>query len=347
MAQPVTAAKIEELRARVKGDPKSRLFYPLAEELRKVGQLQEAEDVLVAGLAGNPSYLSAWVGLGRVLREEGKLPGAIEALNKALTVDRENIVVARLLAEIYLELGEKVEAIKKFKLVHALLPADLEVEAQINQLERDLNSQLFAPVAVAPDEDVSAGIPIETAEPLEVLEEAASQQPAPVASDEVQLEAPAPPTNIAPVGINPSPFVPSDEEHLWQEDSEAVAASIPQAEPLSATGDEVIAEESVPFATEKAGAALGEVARPLLAATDLTATVTMGDLYAQQGYNDSARDIYEKILASHPDDDEVRMKLRALPTPDVDGTAGRRRAVAEKLEGWLAKVVRREGLGRV
>ena len=68
MAQTATNPKIEELRGRLKADPKSRLFYPLAEELRKINQCEEAENVLRQGLSSHPTYLSAWVSLGRTLR---------------------------------------------------------------------------------------------------------------------------------------------------------------------------------------------------------------------------------------------------------------------------------------
>src|SRR5437773_1797504 len=139
MAQPATTPKIEELRFRLKTDAKSRLFYPLAEELRKAGQFAEAEHVLRTGLVHHPSYLSAWVSLGRVLRELKNDPEAVEALNKALQVDPGNVVAARLLADSYLALGEKLEALKKYKLVHALLPGDEDLEAMIERLENDLN----------------------------------------------------------------------------------------------------------------------------------------------------------------------------------------------------------------
>jgi cytochrome c-type biogenesis protein CcmH/NrfG len=128
MAQ-ATNAKIEELRFRVKTDPKSRLFFPLAEELRKVSAHADAEAVLRAGLEHHPTYLSAWVSLGRVLREGKNDPGAVEALTKALQLDPGNVVAARLLADAYLAQGEKLEALKKYKLVHALMPADEELEA--------------------------------------------------------------------------------------------------------------------------------------------------------------------------------------------------------------------------
>src|SRR5919205_2230526 len=110
MAQPATNAKIEELRFRLKTDPKSRLFYPLAEELRKVSRFEEAEQVLRTGLEHHPTYLSAWVSLGRVLRDQHKNDGASEALKKALQLDPGNVVAARLLADAYLALGDKVEA---------------------------------------------------------------------------------------------------------------------------------------------------------------------------------------------------------------------------------------------
>ena len=145
MAQTATNPKIEELRGRLKADPRSRLFYPLAEELRKINQYDEAEGVLRNGLSSHPSYLSAWVSLGRVLRELKKNNEATEALNKALQLDPGNVVAARLLADAYLELGEKVEAIKKYKLVYALLPSDDELEGVIARLDAEINAPISIP----------------------------------------------------------------------------------------------------------------------------------------------------------------------------------------------------------
>ena len=135
--------KIEELRARVAADPGSRMFFPLAEELRKAGHLEEAERVLRGGIETHSSYLSAWVSLGRVMAALGRHGEAVVALNRALQLDPENVVAARLSAESYLAMGEKVEAIKKFKLVHAFIPSDQEIQAQIETLERQLNPEKY------------------------------------------------------------------------------------------------------------------------------------------------------------------------------------------------------------
>ncbi len=146
MAQQASSPKIEELRFRLKTDPKSRLFFPLAEELRKIDQYGEAEQVLRAGLAQHPTYLSAWVSLGRVLREAHKQQEAVEALIKALHLDPGNVVAARLLADSYQDLGERLEAIKKYKLVRALLPTDdEELDAKIAKLDQELNAPPHAP----------------------------------------------------------------------------------------------------------------------------------------------------------------------------------------------------------
>ncbi len=155
MAQPGINAKLEELQFRLKTDPKSRLFFQLAEELRRHGKLAEAEQVLRSGLQVHTSYLSAWVSLGRVLREQSKNAEAVEALTTAMQVDPGNVVAARLLADAYLDLGEKVEAIKKYKLVHALMPSDEELEAKIASLDREIQSPspVSLPVSSTPERE--------------------------------------------------------------------------------------------------------------------------------------------------------------------------------------------------
>lgn len=161
MAQTPTSPKIEELRFKLKTDPKSRHFYPLAEELRKIGQHEEAEKILLEGLEKHPAYLSAWIGLGRVLKDANRHREAIESFHKGLVIDPGNLVAARLIAESHLALGEKVEAIKKFKLVNALMPGDEEIEAHIEALEQELNAPPSAeveqlPVEPAPLEESSS-----------------------------------------------------------------------------------------------------------------------------------------------------------------------------------------------
>lgn len=268
MAQPATSPKIEELRFRLKTDPKNRIFYPLAEELRKIGQFAEAEQVLRTGLTNHPTYLSAWVSLGRVLRELKNDAGAVEALNRALQLDPGNVVAARLLADAYLNMGEKVEAIKKYKLVHALLPADEEIEATIEKLERDLNPPAPAltvpsaataspadempfapepeqPAASSPAAEESPFAPETEASPFEApLHEVAA---APAAGDAEAPFAPPPPvfgdeTATFPPGRRMPPSIQRIQEET------AAAGESPFAPPAEAPA-EVLAG---PWATDEA-----------------------------------------------------------------------------------------------
>ena len=240
MAQPASTPKIEELRFKVKTDPKSRLFFPLAEELRRVGAGAEAEQVLRTGLSSHPTYLSAWVSLGRVLREQQKNQEAVEALTKALQLDPGNVVAARLLADAYLALGEKVEAIKKYKLVHALLPADTELEAVIARLDREIN-----PVVMP----VSAPEPESEPEPEPAVDESPFAEEAAAPATETEPEPERAPES--------SPFAaerPGDETSPWARgiDSYADAFAARQQEQRieEETGDVEpmsVAHEESPF----------------------------------------------------------------------------------------------------
>src|ERR1700726_3669711 len=63
--------RLTQLRARWQGDPSSRVFLQLAEEYRHLGRVQDALQVLDAGLKEHPGYLSALVAKGRCLLELG------------------------------------------------------------------------------------------------------------------------------------------------------------------------------------------------------------------------------------------------------------------------------------
>ncbi len=274
MAQPATNPKIEELRFRLKTDPKNRIFYPLAEELRKVGQLGEAEQVLRAGLAFHPTYLSAWVSLGRVLRDQKNDGAAVEALSKALLLDPGNVVAARLLGDAYLTLGEKIEAIKKYKLVQALMPGDEEVDSIVESLDAELNPPAAtpplpppaeaqpvaeAPVAEAPAEAESPFAPEEspfapepeTAPFPTATTEMPFAQPLETASEETPF---APPAEVGEVTVRMRPPKPMPESPFA-----AAAEPVAPEEPFAATSSELTAAHAdsseMPF-----GDAAGEAA---------------------------------------------------------------------------------------
>ncbi len=361
MAQPATNPKIEELRFRLKTDPKSRLFYQLAEELRRAGQYQESEHVLRTGLTVYPAYLAAWVSLGRCLRDQKNEEGAVEALTTALQLDPGNVVAARLLADAYLALGDKLAALKKYKLVHALLPADEELRGVIDRLDNELREPEAVPggaaaasAAEAFDEEPAAEAPATPQEPAPEPEPAAEaaaapQEPEPVPEspfdqtlppfeeaeqsleEEMRVEEATADVESMSVAHDESPF----EEPAGTADSIAIEAPLGMqivSAPLAAdvpafVNEELPPADSTPVFDTPEPEAVAETG-------DVSSTITMADLYARQGLVDDARQIYESILARDPDNAEVHAKLAAI-TP-----RGNPKVVV--LERWLAKVSRRE-----
>jgi tetratricopeptide (TPR) repeat protein len=375
MAQPAMNAKIEELRFRLKTDPKSRLFYPLAEELRKAGQSPEAEQVLRTGLVHHPTYLSAWVSLGRALREQKKDADAVEALSRAMQLDPGNVVAARILGDAYLSLGDKVEAIKKYKLVHALMPSDAELEATIASLDRDLNPPVVETLAPEPEPGPASTVEdtvvvaMPHREELEAAEESPFDRTLPPFGEAARVLGEQ--ARVDEATGDDEPMHLAHEESPFEEPvSDYTAASLTVEAPVgmhiaaAPLGAEVpapvIEEEELPpiDAAPIAPEPVSEEADVFAPTEDVTNTPTMADLYARQGLTDDARHIYENILARDPSNDEVRAKLDELhggqasvPVEhDANGEGQAGLSVLHegsnpkitRLETWLSKVSRKE-----
>ncbi|MHB9001476.1 MAG: tetratricopeptide repeat protein, partial [Thermoanaerobaculia bacterium] len=110
-----------------------------------------------------------------------------------------------------------------------------------------------------------------------------------------------------------------------------------QAEPPPAEPNEA------PPVVERPMVRREEEREPTHAESDLTATLTMADLYSRQGYVTAAREIYERILATDPGNVAVRQRLSALPLGDAQSPEVRRRETVQRLEKWLTRVARHEG----
>ena len=346
MAQPATNPKIEELRGRLKADPKSRLFYPLAEELRKISQFNEAESVLRLGLSSHPTYLSAWVSLGRVLRDQKKNTEAAEALNKALLLDPGNVVAARLLADSYLDLGEKVEAIKKYKLVYALLPSDDALEGMIETLQAEIDAPPVIPEPEMPFEITGRGdqTPTQAAPSDErVFDETGSSilkkqrmdietgdsEPMRAAHADSPFEEPG-----VIEGYGPDAFAIEQPGGMHLTGAPMTAElpmplpfdSLPaETAPPQTTEPTVPADEADVFEPAGSGIAPGIMTRGYAVTSsmdpideaDFARTIRMADLYAAEGSFAEARDIYEDLLARDPNNASIRSKLEALVPPSV------------------------------
>lgn len=333
MAEEETNSRIADLKARLEADPGSRVFYQLGEELRKSDRAEEAEDVLRQGLEKHPAYLSAWISLGRALKEMSRSEEAIDVLNRAFQLDRQNVVVARLLGESYSEIGEHVEAIKKYKLVAALHPADEEVQEKIQELEKILGDEGSLEQRTAP--------PPKPAAPVEDRPAEQPSDEAPVETEAFRVEVP----ERQPEGTDlfGAPEEP-EEDSSFPEPVEPTWAShdVPEEEEPAGEFAEPVPEPVDTSEGEPEDTYLPEAAAE--ADDDVVATVTMGDLYARQGHVDQARSIYRRVLDREPDHRDAQERLDAIaqedqgePTVEEPESSPEKRKI-RRLEEWLAKV---------
>lgn len=132
---------LKRLKEKVDKDPNSKLFFPLAEEYKKVGMLDEAIDVLMKGLNSQPDYMSARVSLGKIYLEKSMVNEARAEFEKVINSKPDNLFAHRKLAEIYRNLGERDKALEEFRMVLTLNPLDEDTVRTITEIEKELTVQ--------------------------------------------------------------------------------------------------------------------------------------------------------------------------------------------------------------
>jgi tetratricopeptide (TPR) repeat protein len=174
---PPESTRIADLRRRVEADPSSIAFAQLAEEYRRAGNYEAAEQCCRTGLTRHPAYLSARVTLGRTLIELGKLDEAEQELQFVLKSAPDNLAAIRGMAEIHQRRGHLETALDYFRRALPLARHDPEIEEIVKQINRDLGA--------APPPEQPSGLSF--AEARDEFLSALSRLP------EASLEAPAAP----------------------------------------------------------------------------------------------------------------------------------------------------------
>jgi tetratricopeptide (TPR) repeat protein len=333
-------SEITKLTERIAKDPKSKLFVPLAEEYKKIGDIETAIYVLTEGLKNNPGYATARSFLGRLLMDKGDLAGAQKEFEDVVKAIPDNLLAQRKLGDIYALQGKADNAIAHYKAVVALNPKDQETVVLIADLEagRGVTGRIAKtkpqPVAdqaktpeklkpaVPPPVQAAAAQPIpnqplspQPSKPAEKTAPSRTARPAPEpeAAEEVLVVEPLEPEHA---GQEPSSGVP---DFLAEKEPEPVAADSGQgvvsggffedeSQVLdeSQLGEEVL--ETVVFPAE--GEA--EVPAESLKKSDDFTTDTLAELYIAQGFYEKAIDIYDRMLAENPGHQGLTDKLARL-----------------------------------
>ncbi|MCI0443887.1 hypothetical protein L0152_11835, partial [bacterium] len=120
----MTTPAIDKLLKKLEKEPNSLIFLQLAEEYRKESYYDDALFICAEGLRRHPNYWSARVALGRIHKEMGHSDLAREELEKVIQAVPDNLLANKLLGDIYMELEMDEDALKRYKLVQMLTPAD-------------------------------------------------------------------------------------------------------------------------------------------------------------------------------------------------------------------------------
>jgi len=144
-------SEIVKLTERISKDPKSKLFVPLAEEYKKVGDLEMAIHVLSEGLKNNPTYVTARSVLGKLLFEKGELKAAQKEFEEVVKAIPDNLMAQRKLADLHVLQNQPDEAVKHYKIVLSLTPKNDEVSSLISDIEagQDVLAKLGYPKSLS------------------------------------------------------------------------------------------------------------------------------------------------------------------------------------------------------
>jgi tetratricopeptide (TPR) repeat protein len=129
----LSSARIEELRKKFDENPR-RYFAPLANEYRKAGDFDQAIFICQEYLPQQPGHMSGHIVFGQALFEAKRLPEAKTVFETALSLDPENLIALRHLADISRDLGDAAAAKGWYERVLQADPRNEEVLAIVAQL---------------------------------------------------------------------------------------------------------------------------------------------------------------------------------------------------------------------
>src|SRR3954470_9385474 len=145
-----SSARIDELRKKFDENPR-RYFAPLANEYRKVGDFDQAIFICQEYLQQQPGHMSGHIVFGQALFEAKRLPEARTVFETALTLDPENLIALRHLADISRDLGEVSVARGWYERVLQADPRNEEIAAIMSSMSAAKpTASATAPTAEAP-----------------------------------------------------------------------------------------------------------------------------------------------------------------------------------------------------
>jgi predicted regulator of Ras-like GTPase activity (Roadblock/LC7/MglB family) len=141
---------IRLLTAQLAADPASLVFIPLAEALRRRGQLEPARKVAVTGLHRYPDLADAHDLLARVLGDQRDFERAFDEWDIALRLDPDHAGAHKGIGFLYFVAGDAARAREHLERAAAALPDDAGVRAALERVRAGAPAARPLPVAEPP-----------------------------------------------------------------------------------------------------------------------------------------------------------------------------------------------------
>lgn len=126
--------EIKTYEERLKKQPSSYCFAPLAELYLKVGLLDDALSVARAGAARYPGYVAGQMALARACKEKGLLEESRQALEAVTTAVPEHQEAQRILTRLYTETGRSKDAVRALEIMLDFTPDDTAARTELESL---------------------------------------------------------------------------------------------------------------------------------------------------------------------------------------------------------------------
>jgi tetratricopeptide (TPR) repeat protein len=321
----MTTPAIDKLLKKLEKEPNSLIFLQLAEEYRKESYYEDALLCCQEGLRRHPNYWSARVALGRIHKEMGHSDLAREELEKVIQAVPDNLLANKLLGDIYMELEMDEDALKRYKLVQMLTPADGEVINNIQKLESRLSQTPSAPMpAVTTEihtvqEEAFSPTTVEMLVPKKLSEMHTEEFPhlnvqsdLPPFTDELPdfLEKTSPGVKAETPAEFFDATMPGPTGHSFNNIEPQTSADYNETQKSDDDGFD-FPELDSPAANKV------DSTQPIEGEADELTTQTLAELYVQQGLIDKATKVYQKILLNEPDNKQIIQRLKELNPADA------------------------------
>lgn len=305
------STRVEELRKRYHENPR-RFFAPLANEYRKGGFLDRALLLCQKHLGEQPENMNGLIVYGQTLFESGQHAEARVPFAAALELDPENLIALRHLGDIARLGGDNADARRWYERVLEYDRRNEEVQALLDEV----GGPTTAPPKKA-DEPVFLDMGESQSRPSTHDGRTVEMTPPSVASAKT-VEVSARPRTLPKAQHRASLL----DINFDFSDMPVEAPSVPKSPDIAPMAGLELAE----FSTEvtplsdfepmefEVGNAFGDAMDLIGAAASEPAIVTetMAELYLEQGFTGEAIEVYRKLVAQDPTDEELQAKLASL-----------------------------------